>query len=142
MPKSHLPCLRKEVAILSRRSSLKLDGMENSTKADTFAALFKKEAENLVESFLTEGSLVHSALVGAELSTAQRSAISEALKIAVEDTLYTMLLAFDGEASLGGTQQPYSILDGSGESIYEPGELEAAAWLYFHRPLEQGESDP
>lgn len=52
---------------------------------------------------------------------------------ALTDVFYTMLLALDGEASLGGKQETYRLTDSGGNLTSGQGELEAAAWQYFQR---------
>jgi hypothetical protein len=45
--------------------------------------------------------------------------------------MYTLLLGLDGEANIGGIQQPYIIHDETGAVIAMPGEIEAAASNLF-----------
>ena len=47
------------------------------------------------------------------------------------DAWYTLLLALDGAASLGGVQQEYDLRDETGAKISGDGELEAAAYDHF-----------
>jgi hypothetical protein len=48
------------------------------------------------------------------------------------DAFYTVLLALDGAASLGGRQVTYSLRDEGGREPTGSGEIEAAAWERFH----------
>ncbi|MGE4304802.1 MAG: hypothetical protein AB7E24_12320 [Novosphingobium sp.] len=53
--------------------------------------------------------------------------------MALTDTIYTLLLALDGAASLDGDQRSFTITDESGTVISNgDGRLEAAAWDAFH----------
>jgi hypothetical protein len=53
------------------------------------------------------------------------------------DAFYTTLLALDGEASLGGVQQMYSLRDEAGNELAN-GQLEGPAWEHFHGPEAAG----
>lgn len=62
---------------------------------------------------------------------ADREKLREMLDTVMTESWYTMLLALDGSASLGGTQMTYQIHDEDGNVLNECGELEAAAWEVF-----------
>lgn len=49
-----------------------------------------------------------------------------------ETVRWTILLGLDGEASIGGIQQSYKIVDESGCEISNCGEIEEYAYEYFH----------
>lgn len=63
------------------------------------------------------------------LSEQQSAALRAIIDAALRDSMYTLLLALDGAASLGPDQQRFSILDEEGERIEN---LEAEAWRQFH----------
>lgn len=63
------------------------------------------------------------------LSDEQLPAMRDIIDATLRDTMYTLLLALDGAASLGPDQQRFSILDETGERLED---LEAQAWLQFH----------
>jgi hypothetical protein len=68
-------------------------------------------------------------LRAAGLSGAQREHVAKALETALTDAFYTILLALDGAASLGGEQQVYRVVDEGGHTISGgDGTLEAAAF--------------
>jgi hypothetical protein len=74
-------------------------------------------------------SAVAAHLAAANLSSAQREHVQAALRDALTDTLYHLLLALDGCASLGGKQQSYTLHDEGGQVVANgDGALEAAAW--------------
>ncbi len=75
-------------------------------------------------------SAVGGHLVKAELSEIQKQHVHAALHDAVTDTLYTLLLALDGSAALGGQQQQFfRLADENGAPIASgDGGLEAAAY--------------
>ena len=60
-----------------------------------------------------------------------REKVRELLDTVMTESWYTMLLALDGSASLGGEQMTYEIRDEDGNILNECGELEAAAWEVF-----------
>ena len=75
------------------------------------------------------GSEVANLLATANLSQEQRNYVLSALDTALTDVFYTMLLAIDGSASLGQTQQSFALTDGERNVIANgDGRLEAAAW--------------
>jgi len=72
-----------------------------------------------------------SLLIGAlGLSKTQQNQLRQVLDAALTDAFYTMLLALDGEASLGGSQGELVLADASGNRL--SGSLEAPAWAHFH----------
>lgn len=70
-----------------------------------------------------------------DLTPAHRRRLRRILDEAMTDLCYTLLLALDGEASLGGIQQSFTVTDEDG-NILTNGELEAAAYEVFHRANE------
>ena len=55
----------------------------------------------------------------------------ELISAVLNETYYSLLLALDGETSLGGTQMTYKIYDEERNLLNECGEIEAAAYEYF-----------
>ena len=66
------------------------------------------------------------------LSPEQTQQLREMLDVFTTDALYTLLLGLDGSAALGGDQSHYTLLDEDGSVIAEEGDLEAAAYAWFH----------
>ena len=64
-------------------------------------------------------------------SGAEQRKLRELLDLVLTESWYTMLLALDGSASLGGEQMTYEVRDEDGNILNECGELEAAAWDVF-----------
>lgn len=100
-----------------------------------FAAACREERDALL-SALTDSSgetAVAGHLAAAGLTVSQRQHVFAAIDAALTDTFYTMLLALDGSASLGGNQCSFVVTDESGNIVANgDGRLEAAAWDAFH----------
>ncbi len=62
---------------------------------------------------------------------ANRDFLYEVISLVLNETYYSLLLALDGEASLGGTQICYKIFDEEQNLLNECGEIEAAAFECF-----------
>jgi hypothetical protein len=77
-------------------------------------------------------SEVGSKIASLALAPAQQTTMKEILDGALADALYTVLLALDGEASMGGAQESFKLYDESG-ALLTGGAIEAAAWHRFHR---------
>ncbi|WP_308921342.1 hypothetical protein [Janthinobacterium sp. J1-1] len=75
------------------------------------------------------GSEVAAKIATLGLDDQQALQLTAILDTVVRDTLYTMLLALDGAASLGGCQQQFTVTDEDGNVIED---IEAAAWECFH----------
>ena len=55
----------------------------------------------------------------------------ELITSVVNEAYYSLLLALDGEASLGGTQMNYKMYDEENNLLNECGEIEEATFKYF-----------
>lgn len=75
------------------------------------------------------GSEVAAKIAALGLDDQQALQLTAILDTVVRDTVYTMLLALDGAASLGGCQQQFTVTDEDGNVIED---IEAAAWECFH----------
>ncbi|WP_312436189.1 hypothetical protein [Janthinobacterium sp.] len=64
-----------------------------------------------------------------DLDHEQTRQLTAILDTAVRDTVYTLLLALDGAASLGSCQQQFTLTDEDGNVIED---IEDAAWECFH----------
>ena len=75
------------------------------------------------------GSAVAARIDALGLNHAQSLQLAAILDTVVRDTVYTLLLALDGAASLGSCQQQFTLTDEDGNVIED---IEAAAWQCFH----------
>ena len=62
---------------------------------------------------------------------ADREALYTLLNLVLNETYYNLLLALDGEASLGGKQMNYKLFDDEMNSLNDSGAIETAAYQYF-----------
>jgi hypothetical protein len=97
-----------------------------------FVACVAKEKDALLASYLGDesGAAVAKKIEGLRLTTAQREKMKEILDTALTDAFYTVLLALDGAASLGGKQRRFQLRDEDGTVL--SGDLEGPAWEQFH----------
>lgn len=99
-----------------------------------FAAACREECEGLLSTFADEANktTVADHLAASKLTPVQRKHVIAAIDAALTDAFYTLLLALDGSASLGGDQRSFVLTDESGSVIANgDGRLEAAAWDAF-----------
>jgi len=104
-------------------------------KPEEFAQAVRDERDTLLSSFANPsgGTAVGAHLLAANLSSSQQEEVLAAIDAALTDAFYTLLLALDGSASLGGAQQSFLVSDENGGVIANgDGRLEAAAWNVFH----------
>ncbi len=105
-----------------------------------FARGLAAEKDDLLKAYFARNSEYAVAITmrSLGLTPAQKRGLRRLMDAAMTDLCYTILLALDGEASLGGMlQQEFSLSDETGNRITGGGELEAAAWQVFH-----GKRDP
>jgi hypothetical protein len=102
--------------------------------ADRFERLCRTEKDSLVDTFFDPAaeSAVGAHIQSLALSDSQLATLRLILDAALTDTMYTMLVALDGGASIGGVQQAYDVRDETGAKITGDGELESAAFEHFH----------
>ncbi len=98
-----------------------------------FVACFAREKDDLLRTFLdpAQETAVAAAIADLNLRPEQRRKLEEVLDLILSDTLFTVLAALDGSASLGGHQERYSLRGEDGTEI-SGGDLEAIAWERFH----------
>jgi len=75
------------------------------------------------------GSAVAAKVRALGLSAAQLEGLREVLDVAVRDTMYTLLLGLDGAASIGDSQEQFTIAGEDGVVIED---IESEAWECFH----------
>ena len=102
--------------------------------AQEFIALWKREHDELLRTFCEPHgeTAVASAIANLGLTDEQRMDLIGVLRLILTDVFYTLLLGLDGEASIGGHQAHYTILDEPNTPIGAPGEIEAEAWAQSH----------
>jgi len=97
-----------------------------------FVRLFAKEKRDVIGSYLGDPDTAVGAQIKAmDLSAKELKALRGVLDGVLTDAFYTVLLALDGAASLGGKQVTYSLRDEDGNEL-TGGEIEAAAWEQLH----------
>ncbi len=104
---------------------------QDSLTPEEFVAELVTLKDGLVREYLESPNL-HAggaALDAIGLSGEQRAAVGGVLDAILKDALYTVLLALDGEATLGSRQIPYKLLDGAGNEL--SGLLEGPAYEAF-----------
>lgn len=100
---------------------------------EQFVKLCFDEKESILKEYFDENT---STEVGVRIRLllsegASRDALYEMVSLVLNETYYSLLLALDGEASLGGTQMCYKIYDAEENLLNECGEIESAAFEYF-----------
>jgi hypothetical protein len=112
---------------------LKAGGRMN---AEEFVASWRREKDNLLAQFTDPASESAAArlLHRLPLNQDQRQLLAQGLDAVLTDTFYTLLMGLDGAASIGGVQESFQLVTGSGSAVAAPGELEASAWKHFHAP--------
>lgn len=107
-----------------------------------FAKAFYDEKENLLDVYferkpypyadVAPKSDVTELIKRLHLDKEQKDILFKILDGALRDTMYTILLALDGSASLGNEmQQMFGLTDEHGNKLTD-GELEEHAYEYFH----------
>lgn len=100
---------------------------------EEFVRLCYMEKEAALHEYLSADSETKVGMLFRELvqNGADREKLRELLDTVMTESWYTMLLALDGEASLGGEQITYRLYDEEDNFLNPCGELEAAAWDAF-----------
>lgn len=98
-----------------------------------FVKLCYTEKEAILNEYFNSNSesLVTEKLQGLISSGTNRDKLYDLVNLVMTDTYYTLLLALDGEASLGGKQITYKLYDEDGNLLNECGEIEEAAFSHF-----------
>ena len=97
-----------------------------------FVACVAEEKEAMLALYLdpASGSAVARDIEDLRFTPTQKEDLKKILDEVLTDAFYTMLLALDGTASLGGNQQHYELRDQTGAIL--TGDIEGAAWERFH----------
>ena len=99
---------------------------------ENFVALWKSEKASMLQMFTDQSGTTAAAqkIQAMQLTPDQLKKLGAVLDTVLTDAMYTLLLALDGEASIGGVQQIYELKSEDGTVL--TGELEAEAWKQFH----------
>ncbi len=100
---------------------------------EEFVKLCFDEKEYILKEYFKENNATE---VGEKLRSliekgTKRDELYEVISLLLNETYYSILMALDGEASLGETQMCYKIYDENDNLLNECGEIEAAAFEYF-----------
>lgn len=101
--------------------------------SEEFVKGFYLEKKGLIDLYFSSNptTQVGTTINSLQLSEEQKTKLKFILDGALTDMCYTILLALDGEAQIGGTQELYKIYDESGNEL-TGSEIEGYAWEYFH----------
>ncbi len=101
--------------------------------AKEFVELFYTEKNNILKLYFDKSktTMVGMEIDNLKLTDKQMEKMQNIINLILTDTIYTILLGLDGEASIGGVQQTYKLFDESGSKISECGEIEQYAYEYF-----------
>ena len=99
--------------------------------AEKFVASWKAEKFELLRIFHDSNIVSSTAKIIEDLSLSPHQAkkFHLVLVAVLTDTMYTLLLGLDGEATIGGEQVSYNILDESDNE--SSGQIEEVAWQQF-----------
>jgi len=99
-----------------------------------FVECFFQEKQSMLADYLRTPptTTVGQKIASLEVGSSQKARLAEILDDVLTDAFYTVLLGLDGEARIGGTQQPFKLYDEGGTLLTDGGEIEAAAWERFH----------
>ena len=96
----------------------------------------QEKTSQLTTYFSGDPTHVSQLITSLGLSSDQVSTLRSLLDSALTDAYYTLLLALDGAASLGGAQELYTLRSADGTEL--SGHLEGPAWERFHGPAHAG----
>ena len=102
---------------------------------EQFVKLCFDEKESILKEYFAENTCTE---VGERLRLliadgASKDNLYEVVSLILNETYYSLLLALDGETSLGGTQMSYKIFDEEQNLLNSCGEIGEAAFKYFMR---------
>ena len=101
--------------------------------AKDFIKLYYEEKEKSLKQYFDDS---YKTEVGKRINTliengSSKEEIYELINLVMKETYYTILLALEGEASLGGKQLSCELLNQDGNVINKCGEIEVEAYKYF-----------
>ena len=100
---------------------------------DDFAKGFYLEHKQMLELYFkhNNNTYVSQLISSLQLDKEKTEELKQILGAVLRDAFYTILLGIDGEAQIGNRQETYKLLDEEGNEL-TGGEIEVAAWEYFH----------
>ena len=98
-----------------------------------FVTLCRVEKDRILRSYFDENddSHVGSLIRNLNLDAPQQDQLKEIVSGVLSESIFTLLVALDGNGTLGGVQQRYVICDESGATFGGDGELSAMAYDTF-----------
>lgn len=100
--------------------------------ADEFAKAFYLERKSSLETYFSnQDTEVSNLIKSMELDMKNHERLRQIIAGVLRDNMYSILLALDGSAQIGGHQELFKLTDEQGNEL-TGGELEASAWEYFH----------
>lgn len=98
-----------------------------------YVELFYKEKNNMLKIYFRNPDISQIGLKikNLNLNSAKISELQNIIDEVISETMYSILLGLDGEASIGGVQQMYKLYDESGCCLTDSGEIEQYAYEYF-----------
>ena len=105
---------------------------------EQFVKAFYQERQHFIDTYFNNGEQTDVSALIADLNLNERGTerLRQILYGTLRDAFYTVLLALDGEASIGGIQKIYKIRDDEGNEL-TGGDIEVYAYEYFHNNKEQ-----
>jgi hypothetical protein len=102
--------------------------------AKEFVELFYVEKNNMLKLYFgsPKDTEVGLKIDNLGLTTEQMEKMKSIIDAVLTDSMYTILLGLDGEASIGNVQQTYKLYDENGCEISNCGEIEQHAYEYFN----------
>lgn len=99
-----------------------------------FVKLFFDEKEDLIKYYFGGKKETEVSIKIAELNLEkeQLELLKSIINSVITDTMYTILLALDGCASIGGVQEMYKLYDEQGNLLTDAQGLDEVAWKLFH----------
>ena len=110
-----------------------------------FVKGFYLERQSLIDTYFNADSKtdVSELIKALNLDDKGNERLRQILNGSLRDTLYTILLGLDGEASIGDQQTLYKLFDEENNEL-TGGEIEVSAYEYFHNNkyhIDKGEAD-
>jgi len=101
--------------------------------AKEFVELFYTEKDNMIKQYFnnSKDTEVGLKIDSLGLTTEQMKIMQSIIDTALTDTMYTILLGLDGEASIGNVQETYKLCDNNEHELTNSGEIEQYAYEYF-----------